>query len=357
MADETGDRTEAATPKRREEARRQGQVVLSPEVAPVAVLATVLLLASMGAPALLHESRIVLRAWLAAVGPTAAHDDSPLPLLVHALRELGSVLAPLLLAIAVVGTGAVLAQIGFDLRPELALPKGERIAGGLQRVFSLQGVANLVKAVVKIAVVGAVAWQVVLAVGQGAIAAPAMPPADILALATLGLRKLVLWMLVPLAALGAADWFWQRWRFEQSIKMSRQEVKQEHKESEGDPQIRARFRRAHRELGRRRMLTEVRRADVILTNPTHVAVALRYRAEEGAAPTVLAKGVDEVAQKIKEEARRHGVPIVERRALARALFRQVPIGGEIPATLYKAVAEILAYIYSLRAAAAAREAR
>ena len=130
--------------------------------------------------------------------------------------------------------------------------------------------------------------------------------------------------------------------------MSRHEVREELKQSEGDPQVRVRFRRAHREIAKRRMLGEVARADVVLTNPVHVAVALRYRPEEGAAPRVVAKGADALAARIKDAARAAGVPIVERRALARALYRAVQIGGEIPPHLYRAVAEILAYIYSLR---------
>ena len=130
--------------------------------------------------------------------------------------------------------------------------------------------------------------------------------------------------------------------------MTRQEVREEQKESEGDPQVRQRFRRAHREIARRRMLAEVPRADVVLTNPTHVAVALRYRPGEMAAPLVLAKGAGELAQKIKDAARQAGIPIIERRALARALFRSVKLGAEIPPALYRAIAEILAYVYSLR---------
>jgi flagellar biosynthetic protein FlhB len=130
--------------------------------------------------------------------------------------------------------------------------------------------------------------------------------------------------------------------------MSRHEVKEEAKASEGDPQTRMRFKRAHRELAKRRMLAEVPKADVVLTNPIHFAVALRYRPAEMGAPRVVAKGAGELAAKIKEAARKAGVPIVERRALARALYRTVEVGSEIPPALYRAVAEILAFIYSLR---------
>ncbi len=351
MAEQGGaDRTEQATPKRREEARKHGQVILSPEVAPVAVLLAALVVTTAGAPMLLAQTRVVLRAWLAAVGPIAADDGPTWPLMVIALHELGSVLGPFFIVVAVVGIGTVVAQVGFKLTPELAAPQLSRIGlvQGWQRLFSLQGAASLVKAVVKIVVVSLIAFQVIQSWGHVAVAAPTMSIGEILALAGGSVRHLLLVMAIPLAILGAGDWLWQRWRHEQSLKMSRQEVKDEHKESEGDPQVRARFRRAHRELAKRRMLADVRKADVVLTNPVHVAVAIRYRPDEMRAPLVLAKGAEEMAQRIKDAARSAGVPIVERRALARALFRAVQVGSEIPPALYKAVAEILAYIYSLR---------
>jgi flagellar biosynthesis protein FlhB len=359
MADDgAGDRTEKATPKRREDARKKGQIVLSPEVSPVAVLLAALAVASWGAPEMVARSRLVLRAWLAAVGPVGSSDDSLWPLFSQTLHELGTLFAPFFLMVSVVGVGTVIAQVGFQVNPELLMPQLSRLglASGAKRLFSAQGTANLVKAVVKIVVVLTIAYQVLWAFGQMAIVAPAMPLEDILTLSGAGIRKLLLVMVAPLAVLGAADWAFQRWQHERSLRMSRQEVKEEHKETEGNPQIRGRFRRAHREIAKRRMLNDVRDADVVLTNPTHVAVALRYRPEDMAAPKVLAKGADEMAARIKEAARKAGVPIVERRALARALFRTVQVGNEIPSTLYKAVAEILAYIYSLRGPAA-REVR
>ena len=351
---EAGDRTERATPRRREEARKHGQVALSPEVAPVAVLLAALALASWGAPAALARSRTALAGLLAASGPVAAHDDPVGPLIVRTLLTFGGLLAPFCLAAAVVGAGAVVAQVGWSVNPELLLPDPGRISpsNGLKRIFSANGAMNLVKAVAKIAVVATVAYRVLLRTGAEAIGASGMMPAEILGFTGAGLRRLFLTMAVALAVLGGLDYLWQRRRHEQSLKMSRHEVKEEHKETEGDPQVKGRFRRAHREIARRRMLTEVKRADVVLTNPVHVAVALRYRASETAAPQVLAKGAGELAQKIKDAARAAGVPIVERRALARALFKSVKVGAEIPPALYRAVAEILAYIYSLRGAAA-----
>jgi flagellar biosynthesis protein FlhB len=349
MAD-AATRTERATPKRREEARRHGQVVVSPEISPVAVLCFVLAIAAWGAPMLLDRTSAVLVEWLAAAGPTAAHDDPIGPLAWRAVATLGGVLGPFFLAIAVVGIGAVVAQVGWHPSPELIAPDPRRIGltAGAKRLFSLQGVASLVKAIVKIALVAGVGWHVVVDVGGRALAASTMPIEGVLGLAGSGLRELGLVMAAALVAVGAGDYAWARWRHEQSLKMSRYELREELKQSEGDPQVRMRFRRAHREIAKRRMLTEVARADVVLTNPVHVAVALRYRPEESAAPRVVAKGADALAAKIKDAARAAGVPIVERRALARALYRAVQVGADIPPHLYRAVAEILAYIYSLR---------
>ncbi|TMA94714.1 MAG: EscU/YscU/HrcU family type III secretion system export apparatus switch protein [Deltaproteobacteria bacterium] len=263
---EAGDRTERATPRRREEARKHGQVALSPEVAPVAVLLAALALGSWGAPVALARGRTALAGLLAASGPVAAHDDPVGPLVVRTLLTFGGLLAPFCVAAALVGAGAVVAQVGWSVNPGLLLPDPGRInpSNGLKRIFSANGAMNLVKAVAKIAVVATVAYRVLLRTGAEAIGASGMMPAELLGFTGAGLRRLFLTMAVALAVLGGLDYLWQRRRHEQSLKMSRHEVKEEHKETEGDPQVKGRFRRAHREIARRRMLTEVKRADVVL---------------------------------------------------------------------------------------------
>src|SRR6185369_3279536 len=168
------------------------------------------------------------------------------------------------------------------------------------------------------------------------------------------LGRVVTWAAGALSVLAALDYAWQRRQHQQSLRMTKAEVKDERRQAEGDPHIKQRVKRAYQQLAKRRMLDEVPRADVVVTNPVHLAVALRYMPGSMGAPVVVAKGAEHVAEKIKEIARAAGVPILERRALARALFRAVPIGGEIPGTLYRAVAEILAYIYSLNARRAAQ---
>jgi flagellar biosynthetic protein FlhB len=343
-------RTERATPKRREEARRHGLVAVSAEVAPLAVLCVVLAVASGGAPLLLDHASVLLREWLAAAGPTAAHDDPVSPLAWRSARALAGVLGPFLLLVSVAGIGAVVAQVGWHPSPALVVPDPRRLGleAGWKRLVSLDGVASLVKALVKIALVLAVGSHVLVRLGGEALDASAMPIEGVLALAGDGLREVGLVMAAVLVVVAAADHAWVRWRHEQRLKMSRHELREELEQSEGDPRIRIRFRRAHREIAERRMLPEVARADVVLVSPLHVGVALRYRPDESPSPRVLAKGAGELVQRIEDAARAGGVPIVERRALARAIFRDVPIGGAIPQSLYRGVAEILAYLQSQR---------
>lgn len=354
---EAGEGTEKPTPKRREKAREEGQVVLSPELSPVAVLTTVLALGGWWTASMIGHGRSMLRGWLARVGPMAAHGDVDWTAIGRALGEMGGVLLPFALTTAAVGISTVVAQVGWNPRPQALLPKLEKIslATGWQRIVSVNGAINLLKAVLKIAAVGTIAYWVVRGDIMAAVAAPAMQIDEILALAGLDLSRLLRAMVAALAVIGALDYLWQHFRHERSLLMTSSEVKEEQRQAEGNPHMRGRFRKAHRELAKRRMLADVARADVIITNPVHVAVALRYRADEGGAPRVLAKGAGELCERIKAEARRAGIPIIERRALARAIFRAVEIGAEIPPALYRAVAEILAYVYSLRGLA--REAR
>jgi flagellar biosynthetic protein FlhB len=357
MGDEAANRTEPATAKRRSQARKEGQVARSPEVAPVAELFWVFLLATFGAPLLVDHFRLLFVRWLTVAGPMAAGNEELLPAVAslagRSLLDVGSVVVPLMVSTVVIGGGSVLAQVGWEVHAESVLPDLNRLnlANGLKRFVSLDAGMNLLKSIAKIAIVLAVSYEVIARVAGDAVMTPGMTLADVFAFTADGLGQLVLRMALVLSVLAALDYLWQRWRYEESLKMTKQEVKEEMKETEGDPQIRGRFRRAHRELSRRRMLSAVKLADVVLTNPVHVAVALRYRADEMGAPQVVAKGADEMAQRIKDAARKAGVPIVERRALARALYASVKLGAEIPPALYRAVAEILAYIYSLRAPA------
>src|SRR5579885_31699 len=291
--DQAADRTEQPTAKRREQAREEGQVAVSPEVAPVAVLLAALAVASWGAPRVVERSRTVLHAWLAAVGPMALREDGAGPPVVRAAHALGSLLVPF-----------VLAQVGWMLVPQRLAPDLARLDPNrnLRRFVSVEGAVELVKALLKIALVLGLAARVIVGGARAAVSTPAMSVEAILGEVGAELRHLLLVVALALGALGALDYAWQRRRLEQRLRMTRQEVQDERKETEGNPQMRARFRKAHKALARRRMLGDVARADVVLTNPVHVAVALRYRAEEMRAPRVLAKGAGELAERIRDPA-------------------------------------------------------
>jgi flagellar biosynthesis protein FlhB len=350
VAEDLENKTEEPTPRRLEKAQEEGQIARSVEVTSAAVLLTGVFAMSQWAPESAHELREAMRRGLDRL---TASDLTP-GAAGNVLWDAGGVIVaaalPVVLAMCLAGTVSNLAQVGVGLYPKLLLPKGARIspATGMQRIFSRRGAVDLVKNIAKIVLVSWVAWKVVLSTQQQLPAIGLASPAEIMSTGGRELSRMLTWVGSTLAVLAGLDYWWQRRNHQQSMRMTKQEVRDEVRQSEGDPKLRQRMRRAYRDLKGNRMLSEVATADVVVTNPTHYAVALRYRSGESGAPRVVAKGVDEVAQRIKQEARAHGVPIIERRALARALYRSVKTGSEIPAAMYRAVAEVLAYIYGLQ---------
>jgi flagellar biosynthetic protein FlhB len=229
-------------------------------------------------------------------------------------------------------------------------PDIERInpLSGFTRIFSRRNVAEGVKAVLKVAVVSFVAFTILK---KELVFAPHLAQMTaqqffIYLMSVLG--KLFLGICALMAVLAIFDYGFQRWDLETRMKMTKQEVKEEFKQREGDPMIKSRIRRIQRDLAQKHMMTSVPKADVIITNPTHIAVALQYDRATMAAPVMLAKGADLVAEKIKEIARKHNIPIVENKPLARTMFKTLKIGHAVPRSLYNAVAEVLAYVYRLK---------
>jgi flagellar biosynthetic protein FlhB len=266
----------------------------------------------------------------------------------------GSESIGLLLAVLVV-TGLAIAavQAGFYVTPEALAPRWSRLspAAGWSRIMSTASAVKGLAAVSKVCVVAALTWWIlrgrggqIAALSQGTLATAAAQSWDIA-------LRLALAIAAGLVLIGMADYATQRWRHERSIMMSRQELKEETKREEGDPLMRARIRKLARETARKRMMNDVPQASVVITNPTHLAIALRYERGTMSAPKVVAKGAGFVAKRIVELARRHAVPVVERKPVAQALYKAVQIGQQIPAALYYAVAEVLAYVYRLRGAA------
>lgn len=258
---------------------------------------------------------------------------------------------PLVGVILAVGLlfGLLQGQFAVSLKP--LAPDFNRInpIQGLKRMFSLRNLVEILKALIKLVVIGYIGYREIARVvnqipnflGQGVAAGFV----QIFGLITTALRNLGF----ALLAIGVLDYGYQYWEYRRSLRMTKQEVKEELKQEEGKPEVKSRQRQRARELAmRRRAIREVPKADVVVTNPTHYAVALRYQADKDAAPRVIAKGVDLMAQQIKAVAREHNVPMVENRTLARQLYDKVPLGKTIPPELFQAVAEVLAFVYNLR---------
>jgi flagellar biosynthetic protein FlhB len=349
MAEDAGNKTEEPTPKRREKAIEEGKVSRSVEVTAAAVLIAGLLTAMNRGPQMLGSLREMMRARFAAV---SAVDMTPAQL-GEVMADMGhacaAVVLPIVAITAIVSFGATVAQVGFRLRPKSLIPDPSKLSfgGGFKRFASAQPWIDLLKAVAKIGLVAWVTWKLIHGILGHVIALGLSQPQEIASVAGYELAHLMFWVVGTLSLVAALDYGWQRRQFQVSMRMSKGEVKDEMRQSEGDPRLRQRVKKAYRQLTRNRMLIDVPSADVVVTNPVHLAIALRYAPDAMGAPTVVAKGADELAERIKDIARRNGVPILERRALARALFRSVEIGSEIPAKLYRAVAEILAYVYAL----------
>ncbi len=351
MAEESfQERTEPATPKRREETRRKGQVAKSQELVSIAVLAAGLVALNGLGPQMVARLGALCRALFSdplAVQLTAQTIPG---FAAQILGQAGLVLLPFTVVVALVGVGANFAQTGFLLAPEAITPKLERLnpLTRLKGYFSTRGAVEAAKTILKLAIVTLVAVLSVRAEFDKLFGLTWGGVAGTYALAwqiafLVGLRILAL-----LFVLAILDYGYQRWQHERDIRMSREELKEEYRQQEGDPMVKARVRSIQRDVARRRMMADVPKADVVVTNPTHVAVALRYDAESMGAPVVVAKGMRRVAERIKSIAREHGVPIVESPALARSVHKAVKVGGTIPVALYRTVAEILALAYRLK---------
>ncbi len=258
--------------------------------------------------------------------------------------------APFLLVFSFLAVAAHVGQVGFLFTTQPLVPSLNRLnpITGLKRIFSLNGLVELVKSVVKILIVGGVVYLTL----SGELATLTLmydrSLGRVLSYSAVLAFKLVIRIWLVMVLLAILDLLYQRWKHAKDLRMTRQETKDEHKESEGDPRVKARIRSLQLSTARRRMMQEIPRADVVITNPDHVAVALRYDRDRDMAPVLVAAGAGWLCERIKEVAREHAVPIVENPPLARFLYRNVRIGQQIPAEVYRVVAEILAHVYRIR---------
>ena len=349
-----GERTEPATPRRREQARQRGQVARSADLSlGLGVLAAALVLQAGVRLAVDDVLRLSGRVW---GGELWLGELSAPRLEAMAWDALATLRGVGLIAAGVSGVALLtqVAQVGVLASGHPLVPQWSRIdpLAGLRRLFSARSVVELGKGLAKAAAVAWAAWGVIVPVVQSGPGLVEMSPVEVaLWVGGLAWRAMVRMGLV-LLLIGVADYAYQRWEFEQGLRMSRRELLDEFRQTEGDPHMRSRIRQRMRQLAARRMMQRVPQASVVVTNPTHVAVALEYDADRMEAPVVVAKGQELVAQRIVETAREHGVPVVHNPPLAWALYQGVDVGQAIPPELYRAVAEVLAYVYRLRRVAA-----
>jgi flagellar biosynthesis protein FlhB len=325
-------------------------VVHSREVVSACLFLGHLLFFAFAGAALYQQMVQLLREALAALDNAPVSPDSVYELCMKYLERVAIMLLPLLLTAIVLALASNILQTGWLFAPKALAPDVSRInpGQGLQRLFSMQSVNELVKSLIKIGVVGYVAYSAIAGDVEQVFPLSQQTVSDILQCLGSRILRLGMHTAYALIVLAALDYGFQRWQYEKSLRMTQQEIKEEHKESDGDPHLKGRIRSLMRDMARKRMMADVAKADVIITNPTHLAVALRYNRQEMAAPMVIAKGADHVAERIKALAREHHIPLVENRPVAQSLYKNVDIGETIPETLFKAVAEILAYVYRLR---------
>jgi flagellar biosynthetic protein FlhB len=343
-------RTEKPTARRLQKAREKGQVARSREVSGAAVMLGSLLLLSYFGQHLLGALQACMREFLRLSVPRDITPTYISSLLGSLAVTLGTAVLPLLLAAFAMAFAANAAQSGITISWQALSFQFEKLSpkAGLSRFLSKNGLFELAKSLCLLAVVSVIAYQVV---SRNLSLYPRLVLMDVRQLfywTSLISYQVLLRVSIALAVIAALDYAFQRHRFMDQLKMTKQEVKEEYKDMEGDPLTRGRIRRIQREMARKRMMSDVPGATVVVTNPTHYAVALRYDMDEMEAPKVVAKGVGFLALKIKELAQKHDIPLVENKPLAQTLYKTVEIGAFIPAGLYKAVAEILAYVYKAR---------
>ncbi len=353
MADEQdkSQQTEDASEKRLEDARKKGQVATSREPSTAISFLILALLAATGVGswmALRMES--LTRLYLSGKAQVDMTPQGMQSLLIDLSMEIALLVLPIAIPMVLLGMLVVFLVTGPVFTFETIQPKVEKISPlkGLGRLFSSKSIAEFIKSVTKLTIISGICWYVVSDLFSPATHSSRKSVDDIVLLMVEGSLSIVGLVAAFFFAIALADVFYQRWEHAKSMKMSMKEVRDEHKESEGDPQLKAKIRQIQMEQAQNRMMADVPKADVVITNPTHFAVALKYDASGGGAPKVVAKGKDKIAQKIKRLAKESGVPIRENKLLARSLFKDVEIGHEIPEQLFEAVAVILAEIFKVK---------
>ena len=349
---DSGEKTEKPTPKKRRKAREEGQVLQSRELTSAIVLLSIFLTLKI-AGSFMYE-QLIINFKIAYIDFAQVSDLYTLQgirrLFIDGLLQFLKILAPVFAIALITSLASSYAQVGFLFTTKTLAIKFNRInpINGLKKIFSLRSVIELVKSILKIVIIGYIAYSYLTGEAQNILKAMDMDVISIAVYICSTTLNVAIRMCIAMLILGVLDYGYQWWEYEKNLKMTKQEIKQEYKETEGNPEIKGKIKQKQRQIALRRMLQDVPKADVVITNPTHFAVAIKYDPKVADAPMVVAKGQDYMAQRIKEIAKENKVEIVENKQLARTLYSTVEIGDKIPPDLFQAVAEVLAFVYSLK---------
>ncbi len=351
MAEDQDDsqKTEEPTQRKIEEAFKKGQMPSSREVGNFLMLLTITMFVMVLLPWIMGKTQMSLGVYISAPDLIAADAGNLMRVLVGLLKEVALLMAIIFIGTIAAGVFATVAQNGFNVSGESLIPKLDKISliQGFKRLFSLKSFVEFLKGVIKISVVAFVAYKLIEPHLIGLEMLPTFALEDLLSFTMTVVLRLLMWSCILMFALAAVDILYQRYEFFKGLKMSREEIKKEYKETQGDPAIKAKLRQLRQERARKRMMGNVPKADVVITNPEHYAVALEYK-NEMSAPVVVAKGTDLIALRIREIANANNIPIVQNPPLARALHAAVDLEQEIPAQHYQAVAEVISYVMRMK---------
>jgi len=352
MAEQEGqEKTEVPTAKKRRESREEGQVAFSKELSSAALLAGIVLTLVATSPIILDAMRQLMSQIFRDL---AQRKELSIDIIFTLSGEILSIILPAFAPFAAViifaGIFASVLQVGVQITFKAISPKFNKISPltGLKRLFSSQSLADFLKSMAKLIIVGFVGYLTYIDKITELNGLSVSTPESILIYNFTVVAEVAGKIVLALVAIAIFDYFYQRWHHEQQLMMTKQEVKDETKQTEGDPQLKARIRQIQREMSNARMMQEVPKADAVIVNPTHFSVAILYDRDVMSAPEVIAKGADHLALRMRTVARENNVPILERPELARDLYANVDIGDDIPERFYKAIAEILAFVYRLR---------
>ena len=351
MAEQDGkEKTEQPTGKKLDDARKKGQVARSREVNSVAVFGTGFIM--------LYVFQGFIGSQIKGFTVSIFNSLDTFPNRISMISTFmmdwsiffAITLSPVMVGLIIMVFASNIGQVGTKLSPEALSPKFDKLNffKGVKKLISAKSFAELLKSLFKLILVGLFTYYVLDDLISSATELESFSVNEILVFMLDSAFALIWKIGLVYLAIAAADFVWEKYKFNKDMMMTKQEVKEEWKQTEGDPQIKARIKKLMFEASKKRMMKDLPTADVVITNPTHYAVAIKYDMQKDAAPKVIAKGVDELAQKIKEVAKQNNIPIQENRELARVLYKMCDVGDKIPATLFKAVAQVLAYVFNLK---------